>query len=248
MPDSAEPAAVSQAEDEAIRRQILLALAAIVAFVLCAGVALAVTRGDAADDDEGGLVSASEALVGTGTGPLAGTDVAIYTEGRRRALVEARGRWVAVVSLRDYATEADVKRDYASLDIKALLVATEGGEPEVVEGSLVGWATEARGNAEEERTQLQSMASSTDDAAFKAQFNADIDRLGKLLGALDPAKPVVFGLVAVAPAAELRTLSDRAGVRLIDVVARRTPSSLVRLRGLRPEETVRAGDPRTRPV
>lgn len=244
------PEELSELSEEGARRLILMAVGALVAFVLCAGVALAITRADSdsGDDDDGGLASAGQALVGTGTGPLNGADVATYSEGRRRALQEARGRWAAVVSLRDYVTEADFQRLYGSSDVKAMLVATAGGEPQVVEGSLSAWATAARSEAEEERRQLQSMMSSTDDTSFKDQFRSDIERLDKLLAALDPAKPVVFGFVVSASADELRALAGKAEVRLVDLFARRAPSDLSRLRALRPEETVKAGEPRTRPV
>jgi hypothetical protein len=231
---------------ESIRRQILIAMAAVVAFLLAAGVALAISRSD--DGSDPGVGSPEDALIGTGTGPLAGTDVATYTAGRARALADAKGRWAAVVSLRAYATQADFAKAFASLGSEATLVATEGGEPEVVTGDLKEWADKARGEAEEERTQLQSMVATTEDKAFKDQFNADIDRLGKLLANLDPAKPVVFGFVVTASAGELRQLAERAEVRLVDIVGRRQPSSLAHLRGLRPEETVKAGEPRTRPV
>lgn len=235
--------------EEGARRLILLAVGALVVFVLCAGVALAISRADSdSGDDDSGLVSANQALVGTGTGPLAGTDVATYSEGRRRALAEARGRWAAVVSLRDYVTEADFQRLYGTMDTEAMLVATAGGEPEVVEGSLGRWATQARSAAEEERKQLDSMLKTTDDKGFQDQFKDDIARLDKLLAALDPAKPVVFGFVVSASSDELRTLAAKAEVRLVDLVGRRVPSTLTRLRGLRPEETVKAADPRTRPV
>lgn len=236
--------------EEGARRLILMAVGALVLFVLCAGVALAISRADSdsGGDDDGGLVSASQALTGTGTGPLAGADVATYSEGRRRALEEATGRWAAVVSLRDYVTEADFQRLYGPMDTHAVLVATAGGEPEVVEGSLTRWATQARSAAEEERKQLDSMLKTTDDKAFQDQFKADIARLDKLLAALNPAKPVVFGFVVSASADDLRALAAKAEVRLVDIVARRVPSTLSRLRGLRPEETVKAADPRTRPV
>ncbi|MDQ1446105.1 MAG: hypothetical protein QOI20_2569, partial [Acidimicrobiaceae bacterium] len=224
--------------EAAARRMVLLALAAFIAFVLAAGVAVALSRSDDDSADDPSTISPAAALVGTGTGPLAGTDVATYSEGRRRALEEARGRWVAVVSLREYATEAKFKSAFTSVHPDALLVAPAGGEPEVVDGSLTAWAARAKTDAEEERRQLQSMFDTTDDKAFKDQFQADIDRLGKLLAGLDPGKPVVFGFVATGSVSDLRALASRPDVRLVDIVARR-PSGLARLRGLRPEETVR---------
>jgi len=248
--DVAAPAAPADEEfsEESARRMVLLALGALVAFVLCAGIALAITRADDGDGDGEELPSADAALTGTGTGPLAGTDVATYVEGRNRALREARGRWVAVVSFRDYVTEGQFKALYESYDVEALLVATAAGEPQVVSGPLSKWATQARTDAEEERRQLESMRATTDDKAFQDQFGADIDRLGKLLAALDPAKPVIFGMVVSGSADQLRVLAAKPEVRLVDLVARRPPESVERLRGLRPEETVKAADPHTRPA
>lgn len=233
--------------DESARQMILRAIAALVAFVLSAGIALAITRSDDTGDDSA-LVSTEAALTGTGTGPLAGTDVATYMEGRNRALQEARGRWVAVVSFRDYISQQQFEARYESFDVKAKLVAAPAGEPEVVTGSIEQWAARARGQAEEERRQLASMRETTDDKAFQDQFAADIERLGQFLARLDPNKPVIFGMVVSASADELRALADRPETRLVDIVARRTREELDRLRGLRPEETVRAGEPRTRPA
>ncbi|HEV7888134.1 MAG TPA: hypothetical protein VGO92_11290 [Acidimicrobiales bacterium] len=247
MADSPERAVESAETDEALRRQVLLALGALVVFLLAAGIALAVSRSGGGVEDAT-VGSVDDALIGTGTGPLAGTDVATYSAGRQRALAEAKGRWVAVVSLRDYTTEADFTRLFGGLSPEAVLVATEAGEPQVVAGGLGEWAAKARSEAEEERTQLRSMADSTEEKSFKDQFLADIDRLGQLLDHLDPAKPVVFGFVVTGSAASLRQLADRPEVRLVDLVGRREPSSLDRLRGLRPEETVRAAEPRTRPL
>jgi hypothetical protein len=241
----------TELDDESLRKLVVTSLAAVIAFLLAAGLAVAVSRADrgsGGSDDGGAVGSASDVLIGTGTGPLGGTDVATYVAGRKRALADARGRWAAIVSLRDYATGADVDKAFGAYGPSALLVAAPGGQPQVVTGELAAWAAKAKADAEEERTQLQSMAASTDDKPFKDQFNADIDRLTKLLASLDAAKPVVFGFVVTASAGELRDLAGRPDVRLVDVFARHEPDSLTRLAGLRPEETVRAANPPTRPT
>lgn len=256
MPNSAEHRTEHSGEhdvdEESARRLVLLALGALIAFVLSAGVALAVSRNDdsssAGGVRAGGVGSVEDALIGTGTGPLAGTDVATYEAGRRRALGEAKGRWAAVVSLRDYMTQEAFTEQFGAYQPEAVLVATPGGESEVVTGDVRDWAEQARAAAEEERKELQSMLDTSDDKAFKDQFASDIDRIGKLLENLDPTRPVVFGFVVSGSTAELRRLAGRPDVRLVDLVARKTPSSLVYLRGLRPEETVKSGEPRTRPV
>lgn len=252
--DSAEHEveAVDDVDEESVRRLVLLAVSALIAFVLAAGIALAITRND--ESRGGGAVragdvgSVEDALIGTGTGPLAGTDVATYQAGRERALGEASGKWAAVVSMGDYMTQEAFTAEFGAYQPEAVLVATAGGEPEVVTGDVKDWAEQARTAAETERRELESMLATSDDKAFKAQFKSDIDRIGKLLENLDPARPVVFGFVVSGTTAELRRLDARPDVRLVDIVARKLPSSLTYLRGLRPEETVRAGEPRTRPV
>ena len=244
MPNSAE----HDVDEESARRIVLLALAALIAFVLSAGVALAVSRNDTAGENGGEIGSVEDALIGTGTGPLAGTDLATYEAGRRRALAEAEGKWAAIVSLRDYMTQEAFAEQFGPYQPDAVLVAAPGGEPEVVTGDVADWADQARAAAETERKELQSMLETSDDKAFKDQFASDIERIGKLLENLDPAKPLVFGFVVSGSTAELKRLEGRPDVRLVDIVARKVPSSPAYLRGVRPEETVRAGDPHTRPV
>ena len=58
----------------------------------------------------------------------------------------------------------------------------------------------------------------------------------------------MFALVVRAPAETLKTLAATAGVRLVDVgeSAQAKPDAVYR--GLRPEETVKAGQPATRPL
>jgi hypothetical protein len=234
-------------DDESARKLVLLTVGAVIAFILAAGVAVALTRADSAGSSDPSAVS-SDAVAGTGTGPVAGTDVATYAADRARALAGASGRWAAVVSLRSYVTEDQASRTFGPLSPSALLAAAPGGDPAVVRGPVTAWMAQARTDAVEERKQLLSMAASTDDPSFRDQFNADADRLSRLLDQLDPAKPVVFGFVVTASAAELRSLASQPDVRLVDVVGRSLPDRLDDLHGLRPEETVKAGDPRTRPL
>ncbi|HZQ27114.1 MAG TPA: hypothetical protein VFA94_05390 [Acidimicrobiales bacterium] len=245
MADS--PEAPPELSEEQARRLVLLAVGALVVFLLAASVAAVAAhrdRGQRASDQ----TVASGDDIGASTGPLPGTDLTTYVASRTGVLPRAKGTWAAVVSFAGYASDADARARLRSVDVQALLVAPPGGAPEAVSGDLGAWAQKARADAQEERANLQSMANTTDDTDFKAQFQADIARLDKLLAALNPNGPVVFGAVVVGQADDLRALASTAGVRLVDLVGRRPPASLALLRGVRPEEAVQAGRPPTRPA
>lgn len=246
MAGSAEPERLEEAD---ARRLVVRAVAALIAFVLAAGVAMALR--DADENDEGGEVE----LVGgepvlSGGPPLAGTDVPAYVVRRRTALARMDdGKVVAVVSLSRYETEAEARRLVDGVLVRALLAAAPGGLPAVVTGGLDRWADQERAAAEQERADLERLAKETDDPAFVAQFQADQARLAGLLGRLDPTGAVVFGVVVEGDVGDLVALSGRTGVRLIDPVARRVDGDeLSRLGGLRPEETAKAGEPPHRPT
>lgn len=236
MPDSAE------------ERLVLRALAALVAFVFASGVAIVLTR----SADESAAVDDAPAVEGepvfSGAGPLPGADVPTYVTARTDALPRAEGRVTAVVSFREYSVEREARASLAGVDVLGLLVAAPGGVPVVVTGGLDRWAARERAEAEAELTNLATMLETTEDPDFRAEFEADLARLTGLLEHLDPRAPIVFGAVVRVHATELRVLADGADVRLVDVVSREAPDDLVVLAGLRPEETGRAGTPRTRPL
>lgn len=240
--------------DEAgAHRLIVRAVAALVVFVLAAGVAVVLNEAgddDVVSSDEDGELVDGERLFSGGS-PLAGTEVPAYVVRRKAALDRADGRVVAAVSFASYVTEAEARErvDGAGTAVRALLVATWGGGPTTVTGRLERWAAREREAAEAEREGLVRMLTDTEDPEFVAQFQADIARLAGMIERLDPDGLVVFGAVVEGDVGALRELARRPGVRLVDVVARRLGGD-VRVEdvgGIRPEETARAGDPPHRP-
>lgn len=246
MPASDEPL-----DEAGAHRLILRAVAALVVFVLAAGVALVLNEANDADvvssGDDGELVDGERLF--SGGPPLPGTEVPAYVVRRKAALDRLDGRVVAAVSFTSYVTEAEARARAEGTTVRALLVAAAGGGPATVTGSLDRWAARERQAAEAEREGLVRMLTDTEDPEFVAQFQADLARLAGLLERLDPGGPVVFGAVVEGEVGALRALAGRPGVRLVDVVARRLGADVRvdRLGGIRPEETARAGDPPHRP-
>lgn len=230
-------------------RLVLRAVAALVAFVLAAGVGLLATRLDDGDDDVVGTGVVEQEARFSGEGPPAGADIPSYVTTRRLALDGMGGRVVAAVSFDGYRNEGQARTALVSVKVRALLVAAPGGRPAAVRGSLASWARQERADAEVERESLLRVLETTTDPAFVAQYRADVDRLTAMLDRLEPVGAVVFGAVVEADAEGLRRLAGRSQVRLVDPAAPRMDDADVeRLVGLRPEETTRAGDPPTRPL
>lgn len=246
MADSVEPEAALEEADA--RRLVVRAMAALIAFVLAAGLAMVLRDADESDGDDVAAQVGGEPVLAGGP-PLAGTDVPGYVMRRRAALAEVEGAVVAVVSFDGYVAEDEARRLVEGSRVRALLVAAPGGSPSVVTGALDRWAEQEREAAETERADLERLAKETDDPAFVAQFQADQARLAGLLGRLDPKGPVVFGAVVEGDKAALQAVAGRPGVRLVDPMARRVDGDeLSRLGGLRPEETAKAGEPPHRPA
>ena len=241
-------ASPDELSDRDARDLVIRAVGAMVLFVLCAGVALVLTRanGDGGGSDDQDTVRSDQPAV-EGTGPLPGTDVASYIARRRAALPRSDGLTVAVVSFTSYRREAEARRSLDAVQVDALLVAPSSGGPSVVAGDLGRWAAEQRADAESERANLEQMLRDTTDPDFMAQFKADVRRLTALLATLDPTGPIVFGAVVEGSPAALAGLTGPS-VRLVDAVGRHLPADLSSLHGLRPEETVKAGQPATRPA
>lgn len=244
MPRSTDAAGGGRAAEE---RLILRAVGALVAFVLAAGIALALTR-STQDEDSLDVPTITDEPLFVGTGPLPGASVPEYTARRRLALDRLHGRAVAVVSFDAYRTEREGRTLVAAVGVLGLLVAAPGGGAVVTKGSVAAWAAQERTDAEAERAELEQLRRTAEDPEFAAGFDADVARLGELLARLDPTAPVVFGAVVVADAQQLRALAGRPGVRLVDLVARTAPDPLTVLVGLRPEETNEAATPRYRPL
>jgi hypothetical protein len=219
-------------------------VAAGLAVILAAGVALLLTRDDS-DSDFGGEITLLDAI-----GPLSGRDVPQYLFERERDLKNATDVRSAVISLDAYVKEADARKLVQGLNVRALIVAAPGGKPTVVTGDLATWADQARQDAATERGELEKLVPTFDpkeDVEFLEDAKAQIARLQRVEQAAAPDGDVVFAIVVVAPADELRRLGETTGVRIVDMGVSATVPAMSRVRGIRPEETSTSGDPITRP-
>ena len=199
------------------------------------------------DDDDGAEDSAEMVTPTDAIGPLPGTPLATYVAQRHKALAAASGDRAAAVSFTRFRTEVSAREVLAGVRIHALLVSTPGGEAAVVDDSLTEWAAAERAAASAERKELEGMLD-TEDPSFQSQFRADMTRLEALLTRLDPRGEIVFGAVVTASTKRLRALVESPPVRLVDVGAGSKVPPLSRVRGIRPEETIRAGTPPERPL
>ena len=244
MASSAEPARrAAEPSDRDLERLVLRAVAALVAVVLAAGVAVAVSRSE--DAGVGGGALARGDAGGAGIGPASGADVAAFVADRRLALERATGERAAVVSFERYLTEGEAG---ALAGARALLVAGPGGEPAVVSDGVAAWVVAERRRARDEASSLESLLATTDQADFADIYREDIDRYTALATLLEPDAPIVFAIAVVADAGRLRALGRDPAVRLVDVGDSSSLPDAGRIRGLRPEERVRAGQPPYRPL
>jgi hypothetical protein len=181
-------------------------------------------------------------------GPLAGSTVLSYIGDRKLVLASAQGERVAVVSLGAYASEADARAVVGSLPVVGFIVAAPGANPVTVTTGLDVWAREQAKADEVERNEIKSLIPTVDDPNFKKFYESEVVRLDKAIASVSPASPVVFAVIVRGPAADLQALGAKPGVRLVDVglTAQTTPDTAYR--GLRPEETEKAGLPPNRPV
>jgi hypothetical protein len=246
LEDKVRPdAPVTPEERQQAVRLIVRFVAAGLAVIVAAGVALLLTRDSGDDLDFGGKVTLVNAI-----GPLSGRDVERYMFDRKAAPKTATDVRAAVVSLAAYRTEADARKLVEGLNVRALLVAPPGGRPTVVTGDLTAWADQTRQDAASERAEFERLLPTYDakeEAEFLADAKAQIARLQKVEKSASATGDVVFAMVLVAPANELRRLADTTGVRLVDVGVGPAVPAMARVRGIRPEETGVTGDPLTRP-
>ena len=220
-------------------------VAAGLAVILAGSVALLLTR-DEGDSDFGGEITLLDAI-----GPLSGRIVPEYITDRGRDLESASDVRAAVISFDAYRKEADARKLVEGLNVRALLVAAPGGRPTVVTGDLATWADQARQDAAQERAEFEKLLPTYDaneERDFLEDAKAQIARLRRVEQAAAPDGDIVFGIVLVAPADELRRLDETTGVRLVDVGVNAIVPPMSRVRGLRPEETTISGDPITRPA
>gem|GEM_PF-1867305 len=230
---------------------------AVAVFVLVVGAAFAFTvtrerrgdsRGSSSASGPATTSVASGAAADVSIGPPAGSDVGPYLDARQQALAAATGDRVAVVSFESYVAEADARAKVGALPVDALLVAVPGGHPSVVTNGLEAWSKTQRQADESERDEIRKLLPTVTDPAFKSFYESEIVRLEAAIAGVSPTGPVVYGVVVRAPADALRTLSATGGIRLVDVGQAATSAPGATYRAVRPEETVKVGQPATRPV
>ncbi|MGI9022785.1 MAG: hypothetical protein ACR2HV_06070 [Acidimicrobiales bacterium] len=233
----------SHSNDAPARRILLLFAASLVAVGLGGLVFVSVNK-ESFDDTSPVAGSAAPA----GVGPEAGVDIAGYVDGRAAALADASGERTAVVSFPEYMSDAQARATVGGAQVVSVLAAVPGGLPAVVNGDMAGWVNGQVAEKRSERDEIRQLLPTVDDPQFKSFYQQEIDRLDGLLEGVDSDGPLVFGVVVRAPSSDLQALATKPQVRLVDVGPSATLKANTPIRGLRPEETVRANDPPTRPV
>jgi hypothetical protein len=247
MPDSAEHPQAPPVLGAGNRRRtvVVVALAVVAALVLAA--VLAYVRRDKGSPQEFFKADKPGEPVRS-IGPLKGADLTSYSKSRQKALAKTTGPRVAVISLDRYTTEREARSAVGNSEVVGLIAAPPGGGSGVVERDLRTWADQQREAAKTERDEFQRLLPTVDDAEFKAQYQAEIARLSALVDRVSPNGPVVFAVVVRAPAERLKELAKSPGIRLVDVGSSDKLGEKPTYRGVRPEETTKAGDPTTRPL
>jgi hypothetical protein len=244
-PDVAADAPITDEEREHTRRQVVRLLAAVVAVAIAAAIVFLASHHSSSNSgiDTGGAIADPIDAIG----PVAGVELPTYTQRRQVALDKVTTPRATVVSFAQYMTEADARRVLQGYDVKALLVAPPGGEADVVHGRLEQWAASARQDAADQKVQFQDYLKDTKDPDFIKQYQAEVVRLDRLEKSLSPGGAIVFGALLVADPPALHRLASTTGIRLVDVAANTHIPTDTNIHGLRPEETVKADNPLTRP-
>jgi hypothetical protein len=230
------------------REHLIWAAAVTVVVVLGVGLAALIAQRRVDSKEKAQLLGQSESG-GTvaSIGPLDGTDLSSYVPERQTALDKATGQRAAVVSLDQYATEADARAAVGQLQVIALLAAPPGGTPSVVTTDMATWAQQQKASATQDRDQTQELLKNgVDDPDYKTFYQQEVVRLNKVIAGIDPKGKVVFGVVVKGLATDLQGLAKHAGVRLVDVGPSAKVNDQTEYRGVRPEQTttVNQHDPR----
>ena len=223
------------ADDGTTSARRTLAFFVVAVLTLLAGIAV-VVLGDETEDPV--VLERGEA------GPRPGADVAAYVRARRGALAEVEGVHGAVVSFTAYVVPGEAAEILQGLEVSALLVALprDGARPT---SDVDETRDTVRAVAEAQIAEIEQLVPTVDDPEFARFYRAELLRYRAMLaGASQPE--VVFGAVVRARASVLRGLASRPSVRLVDLAAG-DDVDVSRARGLRPEETLRAGRPPFRP-
>jgi hypothetical protein len=236
-------------DEVATRRVLMLFAISLIVVGLLGLVAVTIVRNNRSDSPaKAAPTSPAGGVAVGGLGPQPGDDLASYTSGRTAALAAATGQRVAVVSFTKYVNDAQARAVAGPVQVTAVLAAVPGGTPALVTGPFADWVNAQTADQRSEREEIQKLLPTVDDPQFKAFYNDEVARLGKLIDSVTPDAPLVFGVVVRGQAAALQGLARSPDVRLVDVA----PSAAVKAgtpeRGIRPEETAKANDPAVRPV
>ena len=237
--------------DAQLARLVVRALFGVIALTLAGGVAAAAGRISDTDESAADIVVGTDPLsVRSGLGPLPGSSVTAYVRAARTELDGARGRRAAVVSFTEYRTPEQAAELVGGVDLVSWLVALPGGRPqELAPGrDLAAWTKAQRDEASAEKKALEQLLPTVEDPDFKRQYQADIDHLAELLAVGTGRRDVVFGAVVVASSDALQRIGAREDVRMVDLHEDATPPKPTASGGIRPEETIEAGEPPTRPI
>lgn len=162
-------------------------------------------------------------------GPRRGQALDAYVAEREDALGDRAvdDTAVAVISFEEYVTAADALAllpDDARVLRAQYRIPAEGEQPretvvddDAAEGIDAAIA-EALAPIEDEITEVEALLDSdtVDDPSFKADLERRRDELRAVRNLLQASPAVVFALVVEGPVAELRALSERDDVRLVD--------------------------------
>lgn len=252
MSFSVDPRSERYEDDDWTRRRgVKVAAAAVFAVVvgavLVVSLALAL-RPEKSSVTASGSGSTTDSV--QGIGPPPGSELGPYIDNRRSALGAAvGGERVAVVSLQRYTTEAKARQTTGSAQLLAMLAAMPGGGPSVVSNDLTSWLDEQQEATRNERDEIQKLIpTSGNDPEFKVFYEQEVQRLNQILETVKPDSELVFAVVVRAPVTHLREMAENPDVRMVDVGPSPSADPKSDYRGVRPEETVRANDPATRPV
>ena len=238
--------------DAQLERLVVRALAAVIALTLAGGVTSAAGRiGEDSDERAADVVVATGALSPRGgLGPLPGTSITAYVRAAGGELEGVDGRRAAVVSFTGYRTPEQAAALVEGTEVVSWLVALPGGRPRELapDRDLAAWRKGQRDEATAEKRALEQLLPTVEDPDFQRQYQADIDHLAALLAAGSDRRDLVFGALVVGSGGELRAIARRPDVRIVDVDTDATPPSPTAYEGIRPEETIEAGEPPTRPT
>jgi hypothetical protein len=249
-----EPARPVDRDTRAAVRTAWLTVAATVALlvgIVVVVVARQTSNGDGGEIRQGAGQDRGRAAIG----PAPGDDLVAYAAARQSALAERKGddTRTAVVSLNAYRSEraaraiVDETPRGTAVEVVALLVASPGDAPAVVQGSLAEWVAARKIALQDEHDQIAQIVPTVEsDPQFRAFYEREVVRLERAAGLIDPQADIVFGFVVRAPISALRALADRAPVRLVDLGRDASFEQRSIYRGVLPDDTITVSDPQLR--